>query len=106
RAYQAQPASDTRTLAAVQTRYLQDASYLRLKSLVVGYTLKPVWLEKAGIKGVRFFASGENLLTWTKMSKALDPEALNDEVDSNTFNGSGFVYPVQRTLTGGIEINF
>jgi len=106
RAYQALPATETRTLSTVQTRYLQDASYLRLKSLIIGYTFKNNWLERAGVRGVRLFAAGENLITWTKMSKALDPEALNDEVDSSTFNGSGFVYPVQRTITGGIEINF
>ena len=106
RAYQANPASSTRSLSVVQTRYLQDASYLRLKSVVIGYSLNGRFLEKAGISNIRFFASGENLLTWTKMSKALDPEALNDEVDASTFNGSGFVYPVQRTMTGGLEINF
>ncbi|MBL1410979.1 SusC/RagA family TonB-linked outer membrane protein [Sphingobacterium faecale] len=106
RAYQANPASSTRSLSVVQTRYLQDASYLRLKSVVLGYRIHNPWLERAGISSIRVFASGENLLTWTRMSKALDPEALNDEVDSNTFNGSGFVYPVQRTITGGLEINF
>ena len=104
RAYMA--LNENRPLGVKQTRYLQNAAYLRMKTMTLGYTLPTKLTQKAGISGVRVFFSGQNLITWTKLSKAFDPEAISDEVDSSTFNGDGFVYPVQRVLTAGLEINF
>lgn len=104
RAYMA--LNENRPLGVKQTRYLQNASYLRMKTLALGYSLPAKITRKAGISGARIFFSGQNLFTWTKLSKAFDPEAISDEVDSETFNGDGFVYPIQRVLTGGLEINF
>ena len=57
-----------------QTRYLQDASYLRLKNVQLGYTLPQKWTKVIGIERFRIFGTAENLLTFTKMSKLLDPE--------------------------------
>src|SRR5690606_543328 len=56
RAYEA--LSTDRSLGAVQTRYLQDASYLRLKSLTVGYSLPESLISKVKFQGVRVFFSG------------------------------------------------
>jgi hypothetical protein len=58
------------------------------------------------INNARFFVSAQNLLTWTKLNTAFDPEAINDDPDTGTTNGRGFVYPIQKTLTAGIEISF
>lgn len=104
RAYMA--LNENRPLGVKQTRYLQNAAYLRMKTLALGYSLPAKLTQKTGISGARVFFSGQNLITWTSLSKAFDPEAISDEVDSGTFNGDGFVYPVQRVLTAGVEINF
>lgn len=48
-------------LACVQTRYLQDASYLRLKNCTLGYTLPQDLTRKWNIERMRFYFSGENL---------------------------------------------
>lgn len=77
------------------TRYLQNAAYVRLKNMTVGYTLPNNMTERLKIKTVRFYFSGENLLTWTGIKNPnLDPETL------------GMDYPIQRTYVVGVNINF
>lgn len=104
RAYEA--LSTDRSLGAVQTRYLQSAAYLRLKSLTLGYRLPESLTSKIDLSSVQVFFAGQNLFEWTKLSEAFDPEGINDEVDSSRDNGAGFVYPLQRTYTLGLEVNF
>lgn len=81
----------------VQSRYMQDASYIRLKNLQVGYTLPQSLTRKAALEKVRIFFSGENLLTGTGLSKLFDPET----VDSNF---GGCTYPLSRTYSFGISV--
>ena len=85
----------------VQTRYLQDASYLRLKNLSIGYTLPVSLTSKIGINKFRLYVSGENLLTFTKLSKLFDPETL-----SGGYGGWGNSYPLSRTFSCGINVSF
>jgi hypothetical protein len=76
---------------------LQDASYLRIKNLQVGYTLPQKLLSKVGISKVRVYVSGENLATFTKMTNVMDPEfAVSD----------GKVYPLQKTWSFGLNLSF
>ncbi|MGK6350154.1 TonB-dependent receptor [Parapedobacter sp. DT-150] len=81
----------------VQTRYLQDASYLRLKNLQLGYSLPVSWSRKIDIQKVRVFASGENLATLTKMIETIDPELSGTD---------GKIYPLQRFWTLGVNVTF
>lgn len=104
RAYIASHAGST--LYYPQTRYLQNAAYLRLKNLSIGYTLATPLLARLHVSNLRFFLSGQNLLTWTKLSKAFDPETIVDDMDVSTSNGNGFVYPVEKTYSGGLSITF
>ena len=103
RAYEA--FNNTRSLGVIQTRYLQDASYLRLKNLTIGYTVPTMWTEKISLKNVRLFFSGSNLFEITNLSKAFDPEGLDEDPDAGRSNGNGFIYPLQRTYTFGLELN-
>ncbi len=89
-------------LGIPNTKYLQDASYLRLKTLTVGYTIPAKVTSKIGLSKVRMFFSGQNLLTFTRLFKCFDPEAINNLNN----NGAGFVYPIQRTMTFGLDVNF
>lgn len=82
-----------------QTRYLQDASYVRLKNFQLGYTLPNNITSKVGIQKLRLYVSGENLLTFTKMSKVFDPETID-----GTWTGN--VYPLSKVISGGISVNF
>lgn len=80
-----------------QTRYLQDASYIRLKNLQVGYTLPAKITRKASIQKLRMYFSGENLWTGTHLSKLFDPETIGS-------GWGGLTYPLQRTYSFGFSI--
>ncbi len=82
-----------------QTRYLQNAAYIRLKNLQLGYTIPANITRKAGIQKLRVYVSGENLLTFTKMAKMFDPETID-----GTWTGN--VYPLSRVISGGLSVNF
>lgn len=81
-----------------QTRYLQNAAYMRLKNLTVGYTLPPVVTQKMGIQNLRVFFSGENLWTISGVSDQFDPETLTGK----EYGGVG--YPLSTTLSCGISL--
>jgi TonB-linked SusC/RagA family outer membrane protein len=84
----------------VQTRFLQNGAYLRLKSLQLGYTIPRFLSEKVFIKNFKIFAVGENLLTHTKLFKAFDPETTGGAY------GAGFIYPLQKNFSVGVNITF
>jgi len=83
--------------------WLQDASYLRLKTFQLGYTLPAKTLVKTGIKDVRFYVSASNLFTITKVSY-LDPEA--PAANASGGGGGGTYYPQQRVITFGLTAKF
>lgn len=78
-----------------QSAYLQNAAYIRLKNLQVGYTFPKSWTKKISVEKVRIFFSGDNLWTGTKMNANFDPENLYQ---------NGMTYPLSRTLSCGINI--
>lgn len=83
-----------------QTRYLQDASYMRLKNIQIGYTFPKEWTSKIGIQKLRIYFSGDNLLTFTDMAAQFDPETLDG------YWGSGKTYPLQKSYSFGVNLNF
>ena len=84
----------------VSSHYLQNAAYIRLKNIQIGYSLPHKWIERAGLSSVRLYVSGENLLTFTKMFKEFDPETIGGD------RGDGKVYPILKTYSFGVNINF
>lgn len=83
----------------VQTRYLQNAAYMRLKNLQLGYSLPAAWLNKVGIAKCRVYVSGENLLTLSSIFDVFDPETCSGGVGGN-------VYPLSRTWSMGLSLTF
>ncbi|ADV42271.1 TonB-dependent receptor plug [Bacteroides helcogenes P 36-108] len=84
----------------VQTGYLQNAAYLRLKNIQLGYTLPKTWVKKAGLQNVRIYVSGDNLLTISDITGIFDPETLGGDY------GDGKLYPLCKTLSIGLNVNF
>ncbi len=78
------------------TWWQRDASYLRLKTAEVGYTLPNSLTKRAKISSLRIYLSGFNLKTWSKFD-FWDPE-LGD--------GRGATYPLQKTFNLGLNLNF
>ena len=64
-----------------QTKYLQDASYLRLKNIQLGYTLPNKWVNAVGLQYVRVYMSAENLFTISDISGIFDPETIGSAYD-------------------------
>jgi len=84
------------------SRYVEDASYLRLKTISFGYNLPNTLLAKAKIKAARVFFAGQNLLTWTKYS-GMDPE-VNTYTSALTPGFDWSAYPRAKTFTFGVNL--
>ncbi len=100
-AYFARPyaSSETTKNQLVQTRFLQDASYVRLKNIQIGYTL-PQNIFNSKIQKMRIYVSGENLFYLSGVDENFDPERVHGSW------GAGKTYPLLRTFTAGVNIQF
>lgn len=81
-------------------RYLQDASYLRLKNITLGYTIP---INKRILEKIRVYVSGENLCYWSPLKKhtsVIDPEVAVTGATSDC------LYPYSRTFSVGIDVTF
>ena len=86
------------------SRYLSDGSYLRLKTLTVGYTLPQTLSNRAKLQKVRVYVAAQNLLTITRY-KGWDPEVNADYAASNITQGYDFYSaPQAKTITVGVNI--
>ena len=88
-------ASNARPLGYIDSRYVQSASYLKLRNLTIGYRLKIEALKNLRIEGIRVYATASNLLTITPY-KGYDPE-----VASGTDSGA---YPSARSFVFGVNV--
>ena len=84
-----------------QTGYLQNAAYIRLKNIQFGYTFPKAWVNKLGLQYLRVYFSGDNLWTATGIHGYYDPENLGE---ANSTGGQ--VYPLSKTYSVGLNINF
>ncbi|MFL9484956.1 SusC/RagA family TonB-linked outer membrane protein [Chitinophagaceae bacterium LWZ2-11] len=86
------------------SRYVEDGSYLRLKTASLGYSFPQPLLKRLKLKSFRAYFSGQNLLTWTKYS-GLDPE-VNTYPSALTGGFDYSSYPRARTYTVGVNLSF
>ena len=100
-AYYPRPVMSTSKNLQTQTRYLQNAAYIRLKNASLGYTLPPTITTRFFVSQMRLFLVGENLWTGTKLSRLFDPESIGG-VHGTTGEG----YPLQKVLSFGLNITF
>ncbi len=82
--------------------YVKDADFLRLKTLTVGYTLPQSILKFLTIEKLRFYITGENLLTFTRYP-GMEMEVGGDPLGIGIDHGA---YPLSRTILGGVNITF
>lgn len=80
-------------LSYTQTRYIQNAAYIRMKNLSVGYSLPQTFTRKFYVDNIRIYFSGENLFEITQLCKNYDPEVLSSDM-----------FPMQRTYSFGLNI--
>lgn len=72
----------------------QNFSYLRLKTMELGYNLPKKWLKTVGLKSLQVYVTGNNLLTWWGGDDRIDPE------------GEQAKYPILRSFTSGVRVSF
>jgi TonB-linked SusC/RagA family outer membrane protein len=90
----------------VQTRYLQDASYIRLKNIQIGYTFPKSITQKLCMEYLRIYVSANNIWTHSKISGIFDPETLYAYDYSAGYGGYGKMYPLCKTVCIGLNVNF
>lgn len=98
-AYFAAPHISTNDKKNIQTqsRFLQNAGYIRLKNANLGYNLPQNWMETIGFQNANIYFSGMNLWEYSPIRKPLDPE---------TIYAGAIEYPMQRVYTLGARITF
>ncbi|MCJ8208856.1 TonB-dependent receptor [Mucilaginibacter sp. RS28] len=78
--------------------YVENASYLRVKNIELGYTLSTKAIKKIGLSSLRIYANVQNAFTFTKF-KGFDPEQTTDQTRAEAF-------PQVRIMTAGVNVNF
>ena len=82
----------------ISDRFVEDGSFIRLKTVSLGYTLPTSLVKKVGLDRARLYFNGTNLLTFSKYKWA-DPEV-------NAYGTRAFETPIGKTYTFGIELSF
>lgn len=77
--------------------WIKSGAYLRLKNITIGYTIPRKFTKKFGVKSLRMYASAQNLFTLDSFFEGFDPEIPNN---------SGSFYPIMKTYSLGISLNF
>lgn len=77
--------------------WIQDAAYIRLKNIEIGYTIPQSLVEKVHLSKVRFFVTGQDLWESTKTFSYIDPESPDN---------ASFIYPFYRTISLGLNVQF
>ncbi len=101
RAIAADPNANTR----ISSRFIEDGSFIRLKNLSLGYRLPQNVIKRLKMENLRFYVSGQNLITFTDYS-GYDPEVGSfnqNPLINNVDNGR---YPISRAITFGLNANF
>ena len=96
-AYFANPDFSSDKNRQTQSRYLQNAAYIRLKNVQLGYTLPEHITKKFLVSKLRVYVSGENLWTGTSIFGTFDPETIDGGWD-------GSVYPLSKTISVGLSL--
>ncbi len=102
------PRANSRTTGlnnALSTRWVEDASYLRIQNLTLGYSLPSALMSKYLLQRVRVYGSVQNLATFTRYL-GYNPETSNYEATALTAGVDYGAYPVPRTLTFGVNLGF
>ncbi|WP_300596140.1 TonB-dependent receptor [Niabella sp.] len=77
----------------IQTKFLQNAAYLRVKNITLSYTLPQALVSRAAIRGAKLFISGENIFTFSRLIPGVDPELLS------------WQYPQSKIYSFGVNVN-
>ncbi len=98
-AYYARPVFGTSKNQQPQTRFLQNAAYIRIKNIQLGYTLPKTTTKRFGVERLRVYVSGENIWTGSSVAGMFDPETIDG-------GSNGTVYPLTKVWSAGLSVTF
>jgi TonB-linked SusC/RagA family outer membrane protein len=87
------------------SRYVEDASFLRLKNLSLGYNLPKSVASKIRASHIKVYIQAQNLITWTKYT-GFDPEVSRNEQSTLTQGIDYSIYPASKSYLAGLSISF
>jgi len=87
-----------------QTRFVQNAGYVRLRNVQLGYTLGPKIANMIKMSALRIYVSGENLLTIDSLPPYMDPETSIASMQD--YGMLGAIYPLSRSISFGLNVTF
>jgi TonB-linked SusC/RagA family outer membrane protein len=92
-------------VANLSSRYLEDGSFIRLRTVSLSYTLPSSFVNRAGFSNVRAYLQGTNLLTFTNYG-GLDPEVSSQSANQNTAGYDWATVPQPKTIQLGVNLTF
>jgi hypothetical protein len=105
----AEAANNLSNSGAFNSYYLEDASFLKMRSLQLGYTLSPTVLQRFGVQRLRVYVQGANLFTVTKYS-GIDPELVGSQGGDQASASFGIDYGNypnnERSFLFGVNLSF
>ncbi|MFY0252550.1 hypothetical protein ACDQ55_01215 [Chitinophaga sp. 30R24] len=97
-------------LTVLQSKYVQNVAYIRLKNITVGYNVPSAWASRVHMKNARIFFTGQNLWTWSpiyRLMRTMDPEVIEGaDPELSPGAGNGMSYPMLKSYTVGINVTF
>jgi hypothetical protein len=88
------------------TRFLEDASYFKVKTITLGYNFPQKWMDRARMGGVKVYFTVDNAFTFTKYS-GYDPEVSMNAGPAHAKYGTDFGYqPTMRSYMFGVQFKF
>ncbi len=89
----------------ISDRFIEDASYIRLKNISLGYHIPPFVLKRLGLTNLRFYIQAQNAATWTKYT-GFDPEVSRNEQSLISKGIDNSVYPNAKSWQAGLSLSF
>ena len=89
----------------VSETFVQDASWVRLRSVSLGFTLPAKWTQRSFAKNIDLSLTGNNLILWTKYD-GFDPESTTTNSGSNVEGFAGMTYPAVRSFLFSLNVGF
>ena len=96
-------------LYAESSVWRRNSSFVRLKSVELGYTFNSGLLTKIGVQRLRVYGNAFNLMTWAKdpFMKQFDPERSNGAPSNNpNAPAQGYTYPLSKNYNFGLSVGF
>lgn len=93
------------SVASLSSRYLEDGSFIRLRTVSLSYTVPASVVKNIGLASARVYLQGTNLLTFTKYG-GLDPEVSSQSANQNTAGYDWATVPQPKTIQFGLNLVF